>query len=941
MVLVLLVLSSGPAPATEPFQYITHPTGDDDSDFGTAVAVSGDTLVVTDSRNGELYLHTRAAGEWTHTETLTHPARPAAGVDIDGPVIAALAGRQTLVVFEHDGVDWDAGPEIALEERVRELAVDGGTIALTEAGRSGRVVIVEKGGGGWAVSEYVTLPEGTRTTGPIGMDDGVLAVLTNRGTVWTLEHDGNGFVPVQKIERSRFRIEDIAVGGRYMAIAGDHFDHDGQILVYRKRASGWARIAGPEQVQNRARNVAIDSAGRLAFSDEPRQHLWQLEGGRLVPVDEFRRTAGITRGAHDLALAFPQTIVSIRPHVLVHDAHSCEGLQATHVGTTGDDVIRGTTGDDVIVGLSGNDVLRGRGGRDILCGGTGGDVLVGGAGHDRLLGEWGDDRIVGNGGHDVLLGGAGDDIVKGGQGDDHLEGEEGDDSLFVGAGDDTALGGRGEDVLFGGPGDDTLSGGAHEDDTVSFDRSRSGVEVDLETGVATGDGTDTLSEFVIVIGSRHDDVIRGTAASDVLRGGRGDDTISPRDGRDDSKGGPGRDTLSFEDYHQSVYVALPSTTLKGNDRGSIHGFENVRGGPYGDNIWATAKSGHMEGMSGNDKIYIVNGRVTVDGGPGNDRVGFALRRKGVVARVTDYVSVESLGGTHFDDVLIGDDGPNTLVGVLGDDLLIGARGDDRLIGGPGADYLVPGPGDDEVYGSDRGDQRGERGDTVTFELSGSGISLDIVTGTARGEGNDSIEGIDVVVGSPHADDIHNARVTFGLQGNDTIVTRRTNEDSHTYPGRGNDKVTGRAPSGYFDFVYYEDNTTGVTVDLSRGRATGHGTDTLVGVDGAVGSQGDDRLIGGASREGFWGSTGQDTITANGGDDYLDGEEGTDSLNGGTGSDLCVRGESHTGCEIIRSRPRPLTDLQTLDRLGTPATWLAVTSQANGPATGSLGVTGRR
>jgi hypothetical protein len=47
---------------------------------------------------------------------------------------------------------------------------------------------------------------------------------------------------------------------------------------------------------------------------------------------------------------------------------ACNGMPATIVGTSGDDVLEGTDGDDVIQALDGNDVVFGRGGNDIICG---------------------------------------------------------------------------------------------------------------------------------------------------------------------------------------------------------------------------------------------------------------------------------------------------------------------------------------------------------------------------------------------------------------------------------------------------------------------------------------------------------------------------------------------------------------------------------------------
>src|SRR5262249_48347992 len=65
-----------------------------------------------------------------------------------------------------------------------------------------------------------------------------------------------------------------------------------------------------------------------------------------------------------------------------HPTPTCDGQEATLVGTENDDILIGTDGPDVIAGLGGNDVISGLGGDDIICGGEGNDRLKGGAGKD-------------------------------------------------------------------------------------------------------------------------------------------------------------------------------------------------------------------------------------------------------------------------------------------------------------------------------------------------------------------------------------------------------------------------------------------------------------------------------------------------------------------------------------------------------------------------------
>lgn len=128
------------------------------------------------------------------------------------------------------------------------------------------------------------------------------------------------------------------------------------------------------------------------------------------------------------------------------DPPMCQGLQATIVGTNGNDTITGTEGPDVIVGLGGNDIIHGLGGNDVICGGPGNDTLFGGAGNDTLYGDDGNDFLLGEDGKDTMFGGAGRDSLVGGASADVLNGDSGDDLLVGGSGADTLNGGSGKDV---------------------------------------------------------------------------------------------------------------------------------------------------------------------------------------------------------------------------------------------------------------------------------------------------------------------------------------------------------------------------------------------------------------------------------------------------------------------------------------------------------------
>lgn len=137
----------------------------------------------------------------------------------------------------------------------------------------------------------------------------------------------------------------------------------------------------------------------------------------------------------------------------------------------------------------------------------------------------GADTIRGYGGDDELRGGGGADRIEGGDGADFIFGEEGNDRLFGDNGNDRLHGGAGNDEINGGAGNDwaEFGGGA-------------AVTVNLATGVATGQGNDTLSGIENVLGSGFADILIGNSAANILSGNGGSDRLT---------GGGGADTFVF------------------------------------------------------------------------------------------------------------------------------------------------------------------------------------------------------------------------------------------------------------------------------------------------------------------------------------------------------------------------------------------------------------
>jgi Ca2+-binding RTX toxin-like protein len=192
-------------------------------------------------------------------------------------------------------------------------------------------------------------------------------------------------------------------------------------------------------------------------------------------------------------------------------------------------------------------------------------------------------------------------------------------------------------------------------------------------------------------------------------------------------------------------------------------------------------------------------------------------------------------GTEGDDVIVGTDGPDVVdalggndvvCGLGGGDTLSGGAGDDRLFGGLSgrdengtylADRVVPGAGDDLIdVGLDpealtTGPEDNGRGfDPISWEGSPSGVTVDLVAGTAVGEGTDTIvlQPAIGIVGSKHADTVTGSDqedlvetgpgddvvdtaggsdVVSGGSGDDDVDTG--DGDDYVFVGRGADVVT--------------------------------------------------------------------------------------------------------------------------------------------------------
>ena len=331
------------------------------------------------------------------------------------------------------------------------------------------------------------------------------------------------------------------------------------------------------------------------------------------------------------------------------------------------------------------------------------------------------------------------------------------------------------------------------------------------------------------VGTRRDDVIRGTRGRDVIVALGGDDKVQGFEGNDLICAGAGADTVDSHYGDDLVDGGAGPDTLDGgpdvdhvaggggND--SVHGGvgdgepDTVVGGDGDDllKVDGNASSSYLFGGPGRDQmegsttyadVFYPGSDMDQDfvnagyGGEG-DRVSYRLHSTGVdidLGRETTYPSteddlyeVDDIEGSLFDDVLVGDDGINELIGHDGNDT-ISALGDN--------DYVDGGLGDDVLDGGEHKPTNYSRGgDGLSFLTSPVGVDASLARGTSTGAGDDRFSGFEHLGGSEYADRLEGDdeanslgghggyNVLLGLDGDDTLSD--SSDESDGGPGHDN------------------------------------------------------------------------------------------------------------------------------------------------------------
>ena len=271
--------------------------------------------------------------------------------------------------------------------------------------------------------------------------------------------------------------------------------------------------------------------------------------------------------------------------------------------------------------------------------------------------------------------------------------------------------------------------------------------------------------------------------------------------------------------------------------------------------------GHIYGIQLSGSNVVTNHGIIISDGTG---IGQALGAAGQMTLINTgtigavdapYIAV---GGSDSADVVInhgriigrvllgsGDDVYHGQLGTVTAEINLGS-GNDAAFGGAGNETFITEAAsvEQDVIDGGRGTDH-----IVLLGIQDMIIDLRITTQQAIGNGFFQILNVENITTNNGADKITGSDVANVLkagQGQDTLLGGRGNDTLDG--GEGNDTLDGGEGIDTADFS----TDWWITVDLtlSGGQNTGHGTDTLIGIENLSGSAGADRFTGssGANRD---------------------------------------------------------------------------------------------
>lgn len=463
-------------------------------------------------------------------------------------------------------------------------------------------------------------------------------------------------------------------------------------------------------------------------------------------------------------------------------------------------------------------------------------------------------------GFENMVGTSQGDDIRGGSLDNRLDGAMGHDTISAGVetstGNDTLIGGTGADMLLTAAGNDSVEGGSGAD----FIEYLAGVDT-----VRGGEGNDYY----------YLNRATGTEAILVLEDKFGHDALSNT--------GFAIDKVVFEGVASTDVSLIWDFGVQqiGNDV-YMSGAAVIRVNATGDTLYLPMLSGQFAyvgfpaypnypNMQMPFALEFTDGTFTnwfqVFGAPWNMQPG--QLPFGADSALGDYAD-ELM---RPDDANSGDDDVN---GGVTNELLVSGAGNDRVSAGDGNDTVVAAAAGTDWYDGGSGI------DVASFAGNAYAVDVDLVAGTASGFGigHDTLLNIEDIIGGDGGDKIVGSSAANRLSG-----------------GVGDDELEGGASSDTLDggvgtdLASYAGSGAAVTIDLasltlSGGDAVG---DTLVSIEGIVGSGWNDDLRGDSQANVFFGGAGNDYVLGRDGDDQIAGDAGDDNLNGGNGNDTIIGG----------------------------------------------------
>ena len=579
----------------------------------------------------------------------------------------------------------------------------------------------------------------------------------------------------------------------------------------------------------------------------------------------------------------------------------------TQQGTGGDadgDILRnlenvkGSIYDDRLTGNSANNYLDGSGGDDTIDGSLGSDTIDGGAGIDTLRYSRLPQAVTvnlkdgtTNKGDTILMAkmvvGDGEVFVpnlssienlEGTLFDDILGGDIGDNLLVGLAGNDRISGDDGNDRIIGGKGADILDGGAGID-WAEYSSSRSGVNVNLRTGIGQGGDAEgdrlVLNAPGLLVKNSIENLL-GSQSADILVGDDGDNQINPG--------------LSQQ-------------------LGGLQIVDSVNGGIGSDRL--------IVDYSRNDSGTGITGGYNT----GSDSSGFLSRNTADNAKILDgisFLNIEHLNviGTIKNDIIYGGSGDDILLSGAGNDTIYGGRGSNVIRAEDGNDVVV----DQSDINRSLGNSLGQPADSFIVLDGGRGIdTLSINLSGKQRDRNFVTRNFSLISTNPLQEDL-NQRIS--LSDGSTISGFEIFKDITT--GIGDDTLIqlGRVDNIFIAGGGSDTINAGLGIDVVDGGSSDGNNNDLLTVDYSVEDIGtgistttdgfgkgrlyrrtlDDRNLldevtfsgierfninGTSQGDRIEGSVGSDVLTGNAGDDLLTGNRGNDFLSGGDGDDRLV------------------------------------------------------